>query len=294
MMLQKLLLAGPVLFLSVNAVAVYDTNATNPTCFLKKSHNIGADEFDYEYDEPSKPFPSLTQCYKNNQRSCCVSAHDAYIESKYSEILSSTCLREFSYLEQYYCLGCNPDQGKWVVDNQYSYAGEGDTPEWNFDMRICTSFMKLLYDPTSDTYNYEKCGLLSDGVGYLPTARFANSSKFIAEIKPPYFEHVNWVPVNDETDANGDAFADDVECVVPNPVRLFYSVANNRRKRWQLMSFVIHLLLFFFSVFVFHLQGETVSADTYECCFSEAPVSIVSTVVSVVAVTGALVAATLD
>lgn len=58
----------------------------------------------------TQPFPSLTQCYKNNQRACCVSAHDSYIAGKYGEILSPTCLREYQYLENYFCLGCYPEQ----------------------------------------------------------------------------------------------------------------------------------------------------------------------------------------
>ena len=62
------------------------------------------------FDNAWQPFPSLTQCYKNNQLSCCVSAHDAYIESQYASILSSTCLREYQLLENYFCLGCYPDQ----------------------------------------------------------------------------------------------------------------------------------------------------------------------------------------
>lgn len=232
-----------VLLLAVGGVhAQTDTSASNSTCFLKKDHASGTGEYDFRYDEPAKPFPSLTQCYKHNQHSCCVSAHDAYIESEYANLLSSTCLRQFSYLEQYYCLGCNPDQGKWVVGNDYTYVTDGSGNavldsagelQWDFDMRICTSFMEFLYDPNDEDANYDKCGLLSNGIGYLPTSRYFNASQFIAAIKPPYFEHVNWVEVNDLTDADGNSFADGTECVVPE-------------------------------------VGETVDASTYECCFSGA------------------------
>lgn len=61
-----------------------------------------------------KPFPSLTQCYKNNQDSCCVSAHDATIQGVYEGLLSSTCLREYQDLEHYFCLGCNPNMYKYI------------------------------------------------------------------------------------------------------------------------------------------------------------------------------------
>ena len=216
-----------VLLLSAAGVQAteYDTDADNATCFLLKDHKAGAGQYDFTYNLPSKPFPSLTQCYKNNQGACCVSAHDAYIESMYAETLSSTCLRQFNNLEQYYCLGCNPDQGKWVVGNKYTY--ETDTggnavtdasgnPVWNFDMRICKSFMNYLYMPDDPEYNYDKCGLLRDGVGYLPTSQYVNASQFINAIKPPYFEHVNWVEVNDITDVNGEEFGDDATCYVPD------------------------------------------------------------------------------
>lgn len=217
-----------VLLVSAAATARATDTGENSTCFLLKEHSAGARQFDFTYKPPAKPFPSLTQCYKNNQGACCVSAHDAYIESMYAEILSTTCLRQFPYLEQYYCLGCNPDQGKWVVGNDYSYETDSGgspvttadgSPVWNFDLRICRSFMDFLYMPDSDEHNYDKCGLLDDGVGYLPTSRYYNASQFINDIKPPYFEHVNWVEVNDVTDSSGNAFAEDATCYVPIAVR---------------------------------------------------------------------------
>lgn len=253
-------LKSTTVLLCAAAVHAQTTGTNSSNCFLKKDHSAGDDEFDFTYQEPAKPFPSLTQCYKNNQRACCVSAHDAYIESMYGQILSATCLRQFSYLEQYYCLGCNPDQGKWVVGNEYTYVtdssgnavpGTDGLPQWNFDMRICTSFMEFLYDPDEEVSNYEKCGLLSDGVGYLPTSRYFNASQFIAAIKPPYFEHVNWVEVNDQTDSSGEEFEDTVECVVPE-------------------------------------VGETVDASTYECCFSAGSQTTLSAAVVGAAALGAL------
>jgi hypothetical protein len=205
------------LLLAVGSATVLatDTNGEAPTCFLMKDHSSGAGANTYSYKEPSKPFPSLTQCYDTNQGSCCVSAHDAYIESVYASAVSYTCLRQFQHLEHYFCLGCNPEQGKWVVGNDYTSTTDGDGNQvWTFDMRICKSFMEILYNPDDDLYSYDKCGLLDgDGVGYLPTSRYVNASQFIDSIKPPYFEHVNWIEVDDRS------FAEDVECEVPAAVR---------------------------------------------------------------------------
>jgi hypothetical protein len=215
-------------------MAATHTSAESSTCFLLSDHAAGTGQFQFTYKEPAKPFPSLTQCYKNNQGSCCVSAHDAYIEGQYGEILSTTCLRQFPFLEQYYCLGCNPEQGRWVVGNDYTYETDGTTgeavldetgvPVWNFDLRICRSFMEFLFTPDNDAHNYDKCGLLDGGVGYLPTSRYSNASQFISSIKPPYFTHVDWVEVNDLTDSAGAEFPEGTECYVPTPVSGFLLV----------------------------------------------------------------------
>jgi len=62
----------------------------------------------------SQPFPSLTQCYKQNQQACCVSAHDSTISGEYEGLLSGTCIREYPDLETYYCLGCAPDSDEYI------------------------------------------------------------------------------------------------------------------------------------------------------------------------------------
>lgn len=179
-------------------------------CFLRKS-NFAEDDGrylgpnKYSYRQAQKPFPSLTQCYKNNQLSCCVSAHDAYIESQYASILSSTCLREYQLLENYFCLGCYPDQGKFLVeDNTTSSVSPyklGDKGNGVFTLRICKSFVEELYNPDiQGSYNYDNCGLLdpNTGEGYLPKERYANYSEFIEAIKPPYFENVKWLVIDDK------------------------------------------------------------------------------------------------
>lgn len=176
-------------------------------CFLRKT-SFASDSFlgsqNFQYRPAKKPFPSLTQCYKNNQLSCCVSAHDAYIESQYASILSSTCLREYQLLENYFCLGCYPDQGRFLVkDNTTSPLSpyKIDDGSGVFTLRICKSFVEELYNPRiQGSYNYDNCGLLDPdtGEGYLPRERYANYSEFIEAIKPPYFEKVKWLVIDDD------------------------------------------------------------------------------------------------
>lgn len=159
----------------------------------------------------AKPFPSLTQCYKQNQRACCVSAHDETIGNVYGGLLSGTCVREFEALEQYYCLGCSPYADNFInwynsttgsTDGTYKAQPEGThsinsyafQAEANFGMvsnqlttvpgmlgeiKLCKSFAeKLLYkDAAADATQvdvYDHCGLMnSDGNGELSRTIFA-------------------------------------------------------------------------------------------------------------------------
>lgn len=172
----------------------------------------------------AKPFPSLTQCYKNNQDSCCVSAHDASIQSSYGGLLSETCLREYQDLEHYFCLGCNPEMAKYIqwynkttvggatVFNKYdsTYAEACDVGDNacvklaahknnKYGMiKICPGFKdKLMYESTDSKTKidkYDNCGLNlpthgSSSIGWLPSAHFKGDVyKFLDEIRPPYFE----------------------------------------------------------------------------------------------------------
>jgi hypothetical protein len=158
----------------------------------------------------------LTQCYKNNQRACCVSAHDSYIASQYSGILSGTCLREYQHLENYFCLGCYPEQGEYLVKLENSSDTTEDSPylldkDGNgiFTMRICKTFAQNLYNPTREgNYNYDNCGLLDEnGKGYLPKEKYANYSEFIEAIKPPYFEKVKWLVIDDSGSSHPPCFS---------------------------------------------------------------------------------------
>jgi hypothetical protein len=139
-----------------------------------------------------KPFPSLTQCYKDNQRACCVSAHDQKISESYSSLLSGTCLREFPMLEMYYCLGCNLDQPKFISGTDNNDGGTCG----NATLHVCQSFADNLFgfdtDPTGSPngfkcpaasgktglcvngmMQYDRCGFLSDSGAYLPSQTFA-------------------------------------------------------------------------------------------------------------------------
>lgn len=151
---------------------------------------------------PDKPFPSLTQCYKDNQRSCCVSAHDEQIANEYGNLLSGTCLREFSMLEMYFCLGCNPKQPEYIQ----GYVDAAGTCG-NRTLHICKSFADHLFgfvaDSTGSPNNfkcpansnvgsdklckdgirqYDRCGFKSESDGaYLPSEKFAKGNSCVGD-----------------------------------------------------------------------------------------------------------------
>jgi len=191
-----------------------------------------------------KPFPSLTQCYKNNQDACCVSAHDATIESKYGGLLSSTCLREYQDLEHYFCLGCNPEMAKYIQWYETPVAGQAFTKfnktahasdcdsltgaeQTNCQARlnhksgkygmikICKAFRdKLMYAEGGDKNTidkYDNCGLnldveLGNGLGWLPSAHYKNRYyDFLEDTRPPYFGQAFFDISIEEESAGADA-----------------------------------------------------------------------------------------
>ena len=142
-------------------------------------------------DQASKPFPALTQCYKFNGKSCCKSAHDSFIKDEYQKLLSPTCLREYPALEFYYCLGCHPQQMKFVdVDAK--------------EIHICESFAKSLWEES----DYDRCGLNvnSDSAWpvVLPRIEYDNATMFLQSMKPPFFE--DYTVVIDKSDGS-DCFS---------------------------------------------------------------------------------------
>jgi hypothetical protein len=119
-----------------------------------------------------QPYPSLAQCYKWNQNSCCKAGHDAHIKTVYSGLLSDTCIRNYPDLEFLYCLGCHNKQFEYVdVDAKKIY--------------VCKDFAKTLWEA-----NYDQCGIYLNGKPKIPQFEFDNVTMFLnhPNIKPPFFE----------------------------------------------------------------------------------------------------------
>jgi len=160
------------------AVATATDMPDSDSCFLLGSAT----------KQPAKPFPSLSQCYKQNSNACCVSAQDSTIGDAYGGLFSGTCVREYAALAQFYCYGCDPQSDlyiNWYNANKTRYMGvdqvgsnanvdlkgaatattQNEKSHNKFGMlRICTAFaLDLMYeDPlqTSKVNRYDKCGLM--------------------------------------------------------------------------------------------------------------------------------------
>jgi hypothetical protein len=161
-------------------------------------------------DVPSKPEPTLTQCYRFNAMSCCRPGHDGVILARYTELFSANCLRKFPQLEHWFCLGCNPDGYKFIDSS-------GPQPT----VRVCKQYARELWELELD-----KCGILLGvsnplrnaskpaaewSVGefqaslskevVLPTKVFSDAEEFIKYLLPPFFEQYT-VQVVDDINGN--------------------------------------------------------------------------------------------
>lgn len=170
-------------FLAASAMAAGD-------CYLRQNTTSFGDASTSDQSASKvakKPFPSLTQCYKYNTESCCVSGHDQEIAEHFKSHLSDTCLREFPELEVFMCFGCNPDQPKFV-----DLAKK--------EIRICKGFAKALFD--TDRTQYDACGLRLSGSSsfFLPSFHYKNSASFLNAFKPPLFSDFTIVLTDDGDD----------------------------------------------------------------------------------------------
>mmetsp|Transcript_4610 Transcript_4610/g.10133 ORF Transcript_4610/g.10133 Transcript_4610/m.10133 type:complete len:230 (-) Transcript_4610:159-848(-) len=129
------------------------TGASAGACFAS---GMGAD----------KPFPSLTQCYRHNEKACCKSAHDHLVKSALADLLAPACLKEYPMLEDLFCALC--DSGSvWEADTPAGvFTGAHVRLQDNtVNLVFCESFLKSLWgdqDLNQPTTEFDNCGLLLD------------------------------------------------------------------------------------------------------------------------------------
>lgn len=155
------------------------------------------------------PFPSLSKCYKYNNEACCTSVHDEYISGYISEILPDACLRKYNDFENLMCFGCHP------LSSNYLSLEEGENGRKKMKIRLCKSFIKSLWNATTDEELYEpttifdNCGFkvnnlkeIANEANYIiPSEAFNNYNEFFKYIKIPLFEDAE-IEMQDETNEN--------------------------------------------------------------------------------------------
>lgn len=135
------------------------------------------------------PYPSLVKCYKYNNDACCMSVHDDYINNHLNNILTTSCLRKYSELEDLMCLGCHPLE-MFYIDKETS------------TINMCLDFALRLWNASNEeelnqpTKLYDNCGfkafgefLQTPGLKYIiPSQQFNNLYDFFDTVKIPFYE----------------------------------------------------------------------------------------------------------
>jgi hypothetical protein len=131
-------------------------------------------------ESSQKPKPSLTKCYRFNTAACCVSAHDAQVQNDYNSLLSTQCQREYDYLEDYFCYGCNPTQDQYI-----NYVQKTIT--------ICQSYAEKVWGGAllQPSNTFDNCGMntywRSSVNTITPSTEWNTAFQFFYEVKPSYF-----------------------------------------------------------------------------------------------------------
>ena len=171
-----LCLLGTALAAEEDATLSY--SADEPWCLLTQA----------EDDAVKKPFPSLLQCYKHNDKACCVAAHDAAIKESFHELMSESCLAQFPELADFYCAGCNPKQPLFTTTKNDGAGGR--------KLRVCQTYADTIWTPTGDAEvaeKYDHCGVNvgRDDDPQIPGRHTAdpawNQTAFLNMVRPPFF-----------------------------------------------------------------------------------------------------------
>ena len=135
------------------------------------------------------PYPSLVKCYKYNNEACCMSVHDDYINNHLNNILTTSCLRKYSELEDLMCLGCHPLEMFYIDKTTRT-------------INMCLDFALRLWNASNEeelnqpTKLYDNCGfkafgdyLQIQGLRYIiPSQEFLSLYDFFDKVKIPFYE----------------------------------------------------------------------------------------------------------
>lgn len=147
--------------------------------------------------ESTDPFPSLTNA-------CCTSVHDDYIYTAISNLLTNSCMRKYTELEELMCLGCHPYESSYV-DRE------------NRKVFICNAFSMKMWNASNveelskgsrkyDNYGFKITPALAELQNtrahyIIPSETFGGFLEMINAIKIPFYEDYT-VELVDEQQTN--------------------------------------------------------------------------------------------
>lgn len=115
-----------------------------------------------------KSFPSLIRCYKSSKLACCSSVHDDLIDNRLNEVFTSSCLRIFETLQDFFCFGCHPGESYFInlMDKTIT---------------ICQKYAKEIWltdNLNNITTAYDQCGIrTSSSLSFLTNKNFIYPSQ---------------------------------------------------------------------------------------------------------------------
>lgn len=174
-------------------------------------------------NEPIKPVPSLSKCYRYNFISCCHTVHDYYINEKLKSLLTQNCLSKYPALVDLFCMFCSPYE-PYVTNFTSSIPGKKK-------VKICLSFVKQLWtdddsllnntfaDINKPTTKFDSCGfkrddnfsIINKNSYIMPSKEYKNASDFLNRIGIPYLDESEIEIYDDINDSVPDGTDDSIE-----------------------------------------------------------------------------------
>ncbi|KAF4676639.1 lysophospholipid acyltransferase [Perkinsus chesapeaki] len=112
---------------------------------------------------PTKPYPSLTQCYMWNEKACCTASQDREITEAFKRLIPPPCLHIYPVISEMFCAYCGPTA---IREGPTNYVRYNETTG-DVEIRLCESFLHKLWDDgelndlDDRTHVLDECGLIS-------------------------------------------------------------------------------------------------------------------------------------
>lgn len=166
--------------------------------------------------ESSDPFPSLTKCYRFNNNACCTSVHDDYIYTAISNLLTTSCIRKYTELEELMCLGCHPYESSYIDREKRR-------------VYICNAFAMKMWNASNveelskGSRKYDNCGFkitpslvnVTNASRHfiIPSETFTGFLDMVNSIQIPFYEDYQ-VELVDEQQENSTTCFNDCNLII--------------------------------------------------------------------------------